>query len=95
VATFPRRTAILREISRVLTTRSDEKRPLRGNGEPARGNTGADPVETALAEAVALAARAGQWSTVEILSRELGARRLARSAPDVLNLDAERARREK
>jgi hypothetical protein len=55
----------------------------------------ADPVEAALAEAVALAARAGQWTAVEVLSRELAARRLAASSPDVPSLEAERARRER
>jgi len=54
-----------------------------------------DPIEAALAEAVTLAARAGQWTTVEVLSRELAARRLARVSPDVPTLDAERAKRER
>lgn len=35
-------------------------------------------VETALAEALSLAARAGQWTTVELLARELEARRVRR-----------------
>ena len=38
------------------------------------------PLEVALADAVQRAAVAGQWSTVEILSRELEARRVAREA---------------
>lgn len=49
-----------------------------------------DAVEAALAEAIALAAKAQQWDTVEILSRELSARRLARTAPDVATLEARR-----
>jgi hypothetical protein len=56
-------------------------------GEPA------DAVEVALSNALALAADAGQWATVETLSRELGARRLARSAPTVPTLEVERAKR--
>ena len=39
-----------------------------------------DPVEAALADALQRAAVAGQWSTVEVLSRELEARRVAREA---------------
>jgi hypothetical protein len=54
-----------------------------------------DPVEAALAEAVSLAARASQWETVNVLSRELAARRLARVSPEVTSLDSERARRER
>jgi len=54
-----------------------------------------DPVERALAEALTLAAQAGRFETVEVLSRELAARRLARTAPTVTTLEAERARREK
>jgi hypothetical protein len=52
-----------------------------------------DPVEAALADALKLAADAGRWSTVEALSRELGARRHARTAPEVPTLDGERAKR--
>jgi hypothetical protein len=54
-----------------------------------------DPVEAALSEALKLAASAGQWTTVELLSRELAARRLARTAPEVATLEGERARRER
>ncbi len=54
-----------------------------------------DPVERALADALTLAAQAGRFDTVEVLSRELAARRLARTAPAVPTLEAERARREK
>ncbi len=52
-----------------------------------------DPVEQALGDAVLLAAQAGQWETVALLSRELGARRLAREAPNVSRVDVERIRR--
>ncbi len=52
-----------------------------------------DPIEAALAEALTLAAKAGRFDTVETLSRELGARRLARNAPEMTTLEAERARR--
>jgi hypothetical protein len=53
----------------------------------------ADPVERALADALALAAQAGRFGTVEVLSRELTARRLARTSPAVTSLDAGRAKR--
>ncbi len=54
-----------------------------------------DPIERALAEAVALAARAGQWTSVEVLSRELGERRRVRTAPGIPSIDDERARRDR
>ena len=53
-----------------------------------------DSVEEALGVALKLAAEAGQWTAVEVLSRELAARRLARTAPDVASLEAERVRRD-
>lgn len=52
-----------------------------------------DPVEAALAEALTRAASAGQWQTVEVLSRELTARREGRAG--VVALGVERARRER
>jgi hypothetical protein len=72
--------------------------PVRTPNEPAIDSEpvptlGVDPIEQALGDAVLLAARAGQWETVAILSRELGARRLAREAPNVSRVDVERARR--
>jgi hypothetical protein len=86
-----------------VNTRSDAKAPfgkfsegVEGQNLPAEApQSSTDPVEAALAEAVSLAARAGQWGTVEILSRELAARRLAASSPEVPSLEAERARRER
>ena len=50
-----------------------------------------DPIEAALADALGRAAAASQWSTVEILSRELQARREGRAG--VVDLEAERKRR--
>jgi hypothetical protein len=50
-----------------------------------------NPVEAALAEALTRASAAGQWTTVELLARELEARRKARGA--VVDLEAERAKR--
>jgi hypothetical protein len=44
---------------------------------------------------VALAARAGQWGTVEVLARQLGEHRRSRSAPDITDIEAERRRRQK
>ena len=67
--------------------------PTGGQGGPtaAQGGPDFDPVELALATALEQAAQAQQWQTVEVLSRELTARREARAA--VVSLDAERARR--
>jgi hypothetical protein len=48
-------------------------------GQSVANEPASDPVESALAEALRRAAEAGQWSTVEILSRELTARREARA----------------
>jgi hypothetical protein len=50
-----------------------------------------DVVEAALAEALTKASAAGQWTTVEVLSRELTARREARAG--VVELDAKRGKR--
>jgi hypothetical protein len=50
-----------------------------------------DPVELALADALMRATGAGEWSTVELLGRELAARREARAG--VVDLAAERKRR--
>ena len=52
-----------------------------------------DPVEAAFSDALRLAAAAGQWTTVEVLSRELAARRHARTAPEVPTLHGARAKR--
>jgi hypothetical protein len=52
-----------------------------------------DAVEAALAEAVARAAAAGAWDVVGKLAGELEARRRARQAPGVVDLEAERRRR--
>lgn len=57
---------------------------------PIRGDF--DPVEQALADALGRAAAASQWSTVELLSRELQARREARAG--VVDLRAERRKRD-
>jgi hypothetical protein len=58
-----------------------------------QGGPRPDPVEQALADALTLAAQAGRFDTVEVLSRDLTVRRLARVAPDVPSLEAERAKR--
>lgn len=60
--------------------------------ESDHGNEGVDPVEHALAEALQRAALAGEWEAVSSLTAELRARRDARAG--VVNLDAERAKRE-
>lgn len=56
---------------------------------PAQGS--GDAVELALATALERASAAGQWTVVEVLARELEARRKARSA--VVDLAEERAKR--
>lgn len=45
-----------------------------------------DPVEVALAEALARASAAGEWSVVSQLARELEARRKAHDDPNVVPL---------
>lgn len=54
----------------------------------------ADPVETALGEAIALAAKAGKWDAVTELGRVLAERRRSVTAPGVSSLDAARAKRD-
>jgi hypothetical protein len=50
-----------------------------------------DPVELALAVALERASAAGQWTAVEVLAREVEARRKSRAG--VVQLDDERRRR--
>jgi hypothetical protein len=54
-------------------------------------------VETALAQALVLAAEAQRWDVVQQIAGELEARRLARGgyAGEVIALDAKRARQER
>lgn len=52
-----------------------------------------DPVEVALASALAKATEAGRWDVVAQLARELEARRTARNAPNVVRLALDRAKR--
>jgi hypothetical protein len=54
----------------------------------------ADPVEAALGEAIALAAKACQWQTVTELGRVLAERRRLVAAPAVASLEAARAKRD-
>jgi hypothetical protein len=54
---------------------------------------GGDPIERALADAIVKASAAGQWTTVEVLSKELTMRREARAG--VVKLDVERRKRER
>jgi hypothetical protein len=53
-----------------------------------------DPVEQALASAIAEAAEAHRFDVLPVLVKELEARRLARQAPEIVDLEAERRRRE-
>ena len=56
----------------------------------------ADPVETALAKALGLAAQAQEWAVVSELGRQLEARRRERVvAPGVVDLDAARDRKDR
>jgi hypothetical protein len=52
-----------------------------------------DGIEGALARAAELAAKAGEWATVAEISRELGERRRARTAPEVSSLGVTRTLR--
>lgn len=61
------------------------------DSEPPTSIPAADPVETAIADALKRAAAAGAWTTVESLSRELQARREARAG--VVELAVERSKR--
>jgi hypothetical protein len=83
-----------------IDTRTDTEKHA---GPPISGRLGQDlahgaarleAVEESLGVALRLAAEAQQWAVVEVLSRELGERRRARTAPEVASLDAERAKRE-
>jgi len=53
----------------------------------------ADVVEAALANALEAASKAGQWTSVEALARELAARRQARTSGNVVDMVEERAKR--
>ena len=66
---------------------------FRNPEKPIGGAPQPDAVELALSEALARASAAGQWETVQALARELEARRKARNAREVVDLDAERAKR--
>ena len=76
---------------RDLNPHALRRRNLKATGGD--GRTAADVVEVALADALTRAAAAGQWTTVEVLSRELTARREARAA--VVDLGVTRAKRER
>jgi hypothetical protein len=45
-----------------------------------------DPVEVALASAIAEATKAARWDVVALLARELETRRVARTAPNVVSI---------
>ena len=61
--------------------------------DPTRVGSEVDPVELALATALERASAAGQWTSVEVLARELEARRKARAG--VVRIDDERRKRER
>jgi len=94
---FPNSTSEARETTENTPDRESARpssSPVVGDEWQSRGSS--EPshvVETALAEALAKAAAAEQWSTVEALSGELRARREARAR--VVSLDVERAKRER
>jgi hypothetical protein len=60
------------------------------SGETSGDSTTVDAIEVALAHALTAASHAGQWDIVALLARELAARRLERSAPNVVDLDTRR-----
>jgi hypothetical protein len=61
--------------------RSNENAPVTASHGQSVGNrpSADDPVKAALAVALTASSAAGQWSTVEILTRELEARRRSRA----------------
>ncbi len=69
--------------------------PQRGgtSGDPSDVAAPADPIETALGDALTKASAAGEWSLVAQLARELEARRAARAG--AVDLAAERRRRDR
>jgi len=73
-------------------TGSDTERHQRPPESPGVASE-TDPVELAIASALERASAAGQWTAVEVLARELEARRKARSG--VVQLDAERRKRDR
>jgi hypothetical protein len=77
-----------RENTRSNTTPVDSRR-REVSALTSLETTAADPVEAALAQALALAANAGRFDVVAQLARELEARRLAR-AGNVVTLDGRR-----
>jgi hypothetical protein len=77
-------------------TQSDRKCAIPREPVTARDSSeapAADPVEAALGEAIALAAKAGRWDAVTELGRVLAERRRSAPAPGVASLDAVRAKR--
>jgi hypothetical protein len=66
-----------------------------GPGEPGAERSGGDPLEVALARALVLASEAGEWGVVSELARQLEVRRRERRAPDVVDLDRARERKDR
>jgi hypothetical protein len=83
------------EAIQVLGHEAEEEppEPDEGPSDPPAGPSrlAPDPVDVALGDAIHRAARAEAWSTVEVLTAELRARREARTR--VVSLEAERSRR--
>ena len=71
---------------------ADDKCAIAGRSGETSGET-IDVVEAALADALTKASAAGRWATVEVLARELAARREARGASNVVLFDAKHRRR--
>ena len=80
------------DIAPPVDTRSDTEVHERPPSAPDLVSE-SDPVELALATALERASAAGQWTAVEVLARELEARRKARAG--VVQLEAERRRRDR
>lgn len=78
------------EVTSTLPTTSDAPKCLIVGESPetlgSARQKGSDPVEVALAEALARASAAGEWAVVAQLARELEARRKAHEDPNVVPL---------
>jgi hypothetical protein len=92
-ATEEQRDAANREIDSAESAPAEDGKSAEGQYGATAGQPSIDPVEGALAEALAKAAAAGEWAVVTSLSRELEARRSGRMGSNVIDLGAKRRER--
>jgi hypothetical protein len=88
--------ASLTKHERDNTARDDTRSDTEVHERPPRAVepvSESDPVELALATALERASAAGQWTSVEVLAREIEARRKSRTG--VVILEAERRKRDR